>query len=201
MKPKKKIKVGVIGENYDNDAVALCTLLHKRYSENTYFKALKIKGVTADNTESASAVGRRVIGEIAKEELKYVICMKDLDDTIDNVLKLAIKDTWFATYKKVVGKQAICYLAIAETEALLLSDIETINKKYGTKLIQHANPINIEDPKKELKTETGKKSKNPYEPNHCGDIMQAITFQKVFDNHKGERSFQAFIKALDGILK
>ena len=200
MKPKKKIKVGVIGENYDNDAVALCTLLHKRYSENTYFKALKIKGVTADNTESASAVGRRVIGEIAKEELKYVICMKDLDDTIDNVLKLAIKDTWFATYKKVVGKQAICYLAIAETEALLLSDIETINKKYGTQLTQHANPINIADPKKELQSKT-EKSKNRYEPNHCGDIMQEITFQKVFDNHKGERSFQAFIKALDGILK
>ena len=200
MKPKKKIKVGVIGENYDNDAVALCTLLHKRYSENTYFKALKIKGVTADNIESASAVGRRVIGEIAKEELKYVICMKDLDETIDNGLKLAIKDTWFATYKKVVGKQAICYLAIAETEALLLSDIETINKKYGTKLIQHANPINIADPKKELQSKT-EKSKNPYEPNHCGDIMQAITFQKLFDNHRGERSFQAFIKELDGILK
>ncbi len=31
--------------------------------------------------------------------------------------------------------------------------------------------------------------------------MQEITFQKVFDNHKGERSFQAFIKELDGILK
>ena len=200
MKPKKKIKVGVIGENYDNDAVALCTLLYKRYSDNTYFKALKIKGVTADNTESASAVGRRVIGEIAKEELKYVICMKDLDDTIDNAPKLAIKDAWFATYKKVVGKQAICYLAIAETEALLLSDIETINKKYGTQLTQHANPINIADPKKELQSKT-EKSKNRYEPNHCGDIMQAITFQKVFDNHKGERSFQAFIEELDGILK
>ena len=200
MKPKKKIKVGVIGENYDNDAVALCTLLHKRYSENTYFKALKIKGVTADNTESASAVGRRVIGEIAKEELKYVICIKDLDDTIVNALKLAIKDAWFATYKKVVGKQAICYLAIAETEALLLSDIETINKKYGTKLMQHTNPINIADPKKELQSKT-EKSKNRYEPNHCGDIMQEISFQKVFDNHKGERSFQAFIKELDGILK
>ena len=200
MKPKKKIKVGVIGENYDNDAVALCTLLHKRYSDNTYFKALKIKGVTADNTESASAVGRRVIGEIAKEELKYVICIKDLDDTIVNALKLAIKDAWFATYKKVVGKQAICYLAIAETEALLLSDIETINKKYGTKLMQHTNPINIADPKKELQSKT-EKSKNRYEPNHCGDIMQEISFQKVFDNHKGERSFQAFIKELDGILK
>ena len=200
MKPKSKIKVGVIGENYENDAVAFCILLQKRPFDNTHFIALKTKGVTADNIESASAVGRRVIGEIAKEELKYVICMKDLDDTIDNTHKLAIKDAWFVTYKKVVGKQAICYLAIAETEALLLSDIETINKKYGTQIKQNANPINIVDPKKELQSKT-EKSKNRYEPNHCGEIMQEIIFQKVFDNHKGERSFQAFIKELDGILK
>ena len=58
----------------------------------------------------------------------------------------------------------------------------------------------IADPKKELKTKT-EKSKNSYEPNHCGDIMKKINFQKVFDNHKGERSFQAFIEELDEILR
>jgi hypothetical protein len=192
MKPKKKIKIGVIGENFENDAEALCILLQKRAFENTYFKALNIKGVTADNIESAIAVGKRVIGEIAKEELKYVICMKDLDAIITDKQKLSIKDLWFSKFHKTVGKEAISYLAIAETEALLLADIAVINKKYGTDLKKYTNSIGVSDPKKELKTETSKKSKNPYIENDCKVLMNDINFEEVFKNHKGERSFQVF---------
>ena len=201
MKPKKKIKIGVIGEDFNNDAVAFCTLLSKRPYENTHFKAFNIKGVTANNIESALAVARHIKAEIAQNELEYVICVKDLDGTLNDKQSLAIKDTWLSTFKKAVGKEAQPYLVIAEMEALLLADVAVINEKYGTNFSKHRDPMLIQDPKKELMTETAKKSKQPYKENHCNDIMKDIDFDTIYKNHKGDRSFKTFIDELDIILK
>jgi hypothetical protein len=90
-------------------------------------------------------------------------------------------------------------LAIAEMEALLLADIEHLNAFFKLKLTKYANPITIQDPKKELKLKTAK-SKKPYTENMCNDIMENISFKNVFGNHKGVRSFQDFIKKLDDVL-
>lgn len=195
----KRLKIAILGEHPDNDAEAFRTLLEKRPYPNAQFD-IPIRNLRGGQFDVPTAVVRQIKNVKREQSFDKFIIIRDLDGILSESHKVKNRDDWFKKVNQGIDGSGIFYLAIAETEALLLSDIETINKKYGIKLTQYPNPINIADPKKELKTETGKKSKNPYEPNHCGDIMQAITFQKVFDNHKGERSFQAFIKELDELL-
>ena len=195
----KRLKIAILGEHPDNDAEAFRTLLEKRPYPNAQFD-IPIRNLRGGQFDVPTAVVRQIKNVKREQSFDKFIIIRDLDGILSESHKVKNRDDWFKKVNQGIDGSGIFYLAIAETEALLLSDIQTINKKYGTQLTQYPNPINIADPKKELQSKT-EKSKNRYEPNHCGDIMQEITFQKVFDNHKGERSFQAFIKELDGILK
>ena len=196
---QKRLKIAILGEHPDNDAEAFRTLLEKRPYPNAQFD-IPIRNLRGGQLDVPAAVIRQIKNVKREKSIDKFIIVRDLDGILSERDKVKNRDEWFQKVNKGIDESGIFYLAIAETEALLLSDIETINKKYGTKLPQHANPISIPDPKKELKTKT-EKSKSPYEPKHCGDIMKEIDFQKVLKNHKGERSFQAFISDLDDILK
>jgi Domain of unknown function (DUF4276) len=196
---EKRLKIAILGEHPDNDAEAFRTLLEKRPYPNAQFD-IPIRNLRGGQLDVPAAVIRQIKNVKREKSIDKFIIVRDLDGVLSEKHKVKNRDEWFQKVNQGIDGNGIFYLAIAETEALLLPDIETINKKYGTKLSQHANPINIADPKKELKTKT-EKSKSPYEPKHCGDIMKEINFQKVLDNHNGERSFQAFISDLDDILK
>lgn len=197
---QKRLKIAILGEHPDNDAEAFRTLLEKRPYPSVQFY-IPIRNMRGGQLDVPAAVIRQIKNVIREQSFDKFIIVRDLDGVLSETDKVSRRDEWFHKVNQGIDGNGIFFLAIAETEALLLSDIETINKKYGTKLLQHANPISIADPKKELKTETGKKSKNPYEPKHCGDIMKEINFQKVLNNHKGDRSFQNFISELDEVLK
>lgn len=196
---QKRLKIAILGEHPDNDSEAFRTLLEKRPYPNTQFD-IPIRNLRGGQLDVPAAVIRQIKNVKREKSIDKFIIVRDLDGILSESDKVKSRDDWFQKLNQGIDGNGIFYLAIAETEALLLSDIETINKKYGTKLSQHANPIKIADPKKELKTKT-EKSKSPYEPKHCGDIMKEINFQKVLDNHKGDRSFQAFIAELDKVLK
>jgi Domain of unknown function (DUF4276) len=196
---EKRLKIAISGEHPDNDAEAFRTLLEKRPYPNAQFD-IPIRNLRGSQLDVPAAVIRQIKNVKREKSIDKFIIVRDLDGVISENHKVKNRDEWFQKVNQGIDGNGIFYLAIAETEALLLSDIETINKKYGTKLPQHANPINIADPKKEWKTKT-EKSKLPYEPKHCGDIMKEIDFQKVLKNHNGERSFKAFISDLDDILK
>ena len=196
---QKRLKIAILGEHPDNDSEAFRTLLEKRPYPSTQFD-IPIRNLRGGQLDVPAAVIRQIKNVKREKSIDKFIIVRDLDGILSESDKVKSRDDWFQKLNQGIDGNGIFYLAIAETEALLLSDIETINKKYGTKLSQHANPIKIADPKKELKTKT-EKSKSPYEPKHCGDIMKEINFQKVLNNHKGDRSFQAFIAELDKVLK
>ena len=196
---QKRLKIAILGEHPDNDSEAFRTLLEKRPYPSTQFD-IPIRNLRGGQLDVPAAVIRQIKNVKREKSIDKFIIVRDLDGILSESDKVKSRDDWFQKLNQGIDGNGIFYLAIAETEALLLSDIETINKKYGTKLSQHANPIKIADPKKELKTKI-EKSKSPYEPKHCGDIMKEINFQKVLNNHKGYRSFRAFISDLDEILK
>jgi hypothetical protein len=195
---QKKIKIGIVGENPVNDAAAFRTLLNKRGYKDVQFVIVgrNLEGGQLDNTQ---ALIRRLLPDIKSDNLSFIIVVRDLDGILQETEKVRKRDEWFVKINKGVDNIAIFYLAIAEMEALLLADIDQLNAFFKLKLPKYHNPIAIQDPKRELKLKTAK-SKKPYVENMCNDIMEKISFDNVFDNHKGDRSFQDFIKKLDGVL-
>jgi Domain of unknown function (DUF4276) len=195
---QKKIKIGIVGENPVNDAATFRTLLNKRGYKDVQFVIVgrNLEGGQLDNTQ---ALIRRLLPDIKSDNLAFIIVVRDLDGILEEKEKVRKRDEWFAKINKGVDSIAIFYLAIAEMEALLLADVDQLNAFFKLKLPKYNNPIAIQDPKRELKLKTAK-SKKPYTENMCNDIMEKISFDSVFENHKGDRSFQDFIKKLDGVL-
>ena len=193
---QKKIKVGIIGEDPINDSKAFCLLLQRRPYPNVQF-ITPVRNIRGNQLEMKEALIKRMIGEIYKEDIEYFICIRDLDDTLLNVNKLSKRDEWFSIINKGIENRGIFYLAVSEIEALMLSDIEFLKKKFKTKFPKYPNPMNIKDPKAELSLKT----KGKYNSNLSCEILEKINFLSVYQNHKGERSFQEFINKLDDILK
>jgi hypothetical protein len=87
-------------------------------------------------------------------------------------------------------------LAIAEMEALILSDMQTFNDFYGTKASFTGNPMMQKDPKATLQNLSKDSKKGKYDENHAPDIFKKLDFNTVYKQHKGVRSFQAFADEL-----
>jgi Domain of unknown function (DUF4276) len=201
---KSKIKpfnIAILGEHPDNDAEAFRTLLEKRPYPKIQF-SVPIRNLRGDDLKVTPVVIRYINDVMKEKNIDKFILVHDLDGLLSETVKVRKMDEWFEKINKGIDKKGIFYLVVAETETLLLSDIDIINKRYGTKLKKYGNPMMISDPKKELKDETSKiNEKTKYHQNHCTDLMEKISFQEVYKNHKGERSFQAFIDDLDEIFK
>jgi hypothetical protein len=194
---KKRYKIAILGEHPDNDAEAFRALLEKRPYPDVQF-SVPIRSLRGGDLDIPNAVARYINNVQRENQHDKFILLRDLDGILSEAEKVRKKDDWFNKVNKGINNCGIFCLVIAETEALLLSDIDTINKRYGTKLKKYGNPMMISDPKKELKEETEKvNAKTKYHPKHCSDLMGKITFQEVYKNHKGERSFQEFIHVLD----
>jgi hypothetical protein len=202
MRPQtKKIKVGILGEHPENDAEAFKILLSKRPYDNVQF-VVPIRGLLGDQLKNIKAVVRQLKLHILQDELTHFIIIHDLDGIVSEIDKIAFWDDWFAAINKEIANCGIFYLVIAETEALILSDVKAVNNHFGTKLKPYKNPMSMSDPKKELREQTGKVNlKKRYDMYMARDIFNKLDFQAVYQNHKGKRSFQEFIHQLDDILK
>ena len=88
-------------------------------------------------------------------------------------------------------------------EALILADIDRINTFFKIKRPKYNDSEFIVNPKKELKSQTSSFSKanKEYKENMACDVIEKIDFDTIYKNHKGERSFKAFVDELDIILK
>ena len=180
-------KIGIVGENYQNDACAFGLLMTPQYKDTVQF----IPIIKKPNT-GTDKLGRLILSAIEIEELDAVICVKDLDE----YPKLVERETWFKDLNKIIEK-GIFYLILMEFEALFLADIENINMIFKTKINYKGNPIKEADPKKYLMHST----KDKYTENDSSKICKTISFQKVYKTHTGERSFQKFIQSFDTLLE
>ena len=195
----KSHKIAILGEHPDNDAEAFRVLLEKRPYPKVQF-SVPIRQLRGGDLKVPLAVARYIKNAMREKDIDNFIILHDLDGVLSETEKVRMMDEWFDKLNKAIDNIGIFYLVVAETEALLLADIETVNKRYSTKLKKYGNPMMVSDPKKELREKT-EKSKSKYEPSHCNNLMENISFQEVYKNHKGERSFQSFIDELDEIFK
>ncbi len=95
-----------------------------------------------------------------------------------------------------IDSKGIFFLAIYEMEALILADIDTFNRYYNLNYELDKEPIEYEKPKEFLKEQSNYK----YKTSHCIKIFEVADFEKIYENHKGEYSFQSFINRLDDVL-
>lgn len=187
-----KIKVGIVGENPQNDAEALQILLNSVAQTDVEFS------IKMGNFKGGQLDGDKFFRSLAVEAdyLDWIIFVRDLDGLLSESKKLIIKDLWFQKVNKNVDEKGIFFLAIAEMEALILADIQTFNKIYGLNVKPVGNPMADDDPKKTLRQLTEKTKRGKYTESEAPSIFKHLAFQTVYKNHKGDRSFQAFADEL-----
>lgn len=180
------MKIGLVGEA-PNDTQSIKNLLEKRYSIEKYeffFMLNNINGSMLDNNKITSLLRKEF--EFQKPDL--VILIRDLDSLFKNFTKRVERQKFFSKSNSVINKKGIRLLHIYEIEALILSDIDTFNKLYNTKIEAIENVSLIIEPKEFLK-----KYSNKYNESDNPDIFKVIDFEKTLNC----QYFNNFIKKFD----
>ncbi len=193
-------RVGIIGENYENDSKPLRHLLSRVFDKQ---KAVFIPILPKFEGNQLERIRKLLIAlksEIITKRLDYLILMRDLDGLQSEVGKVEIRNNWFKKVTNGTSKKCIPFLIIYELEALILADIATFNKIYKTKYQPKGNPKFQKDPKGLLKKLTARPKKT-YHESHAADIFQKINHQELIKNHSGKAySYESFIDELKTIL-
>lgn len=189
------IKIGVVGEHPSNDSESLCQLLRPVANEHVQFTTIlkKIRGSQLDNERMFF---NSLKSEFLGEDLQYIIFIRDLDGLFSQKSKIKERDEWFFKANKFIENKGIFFLAIYEIEALILADIDGFNAYYGLKTKPVGDPMTKSEPKEMLKKLTSKTQKGEYKESDALAIFKNLNLKNIYKNHKGERSFQAFIDEL-----
>ena len=194
------MKIGIISENFDNDSAALRALLgqhifkKKQKPIKVTFKPIgrKIEGDHLLTPKSARVIN----AECKRYNIDLVVLAKDLDGLPSNQKKIKQIEDKIQKIAKQATTKVLPFIVIFEQEALILADIQTFNRIYKTTYTSTRNPLFQSEPKELLKQLTNKSNKK-YRESDTPEIFQQLDFQTVFNNHKGENSFQSFIKELE----
>lgn len=193
-KPQNKIKVGIIGEHPQNDSNALKIILNNCKKENVEFKVL------LKNERGGQLLHEKYLNRVAKEviaeQLDFLIVIKDSDALISQQEEIKEIDKWYAKVNEKAQNKGIFFLVVKMFEALFLSDIDAVNKLYGVKISYAKNPTFEDRPTDFLKDKTQKSKRGKYEKNDSTLIAEKLSFQKIYQNHTGKRSFQIFADEL-----
>ena len=199
----KKIKIGIVGEHPEHDADALRHLLSPKVCEGVQFKIItkRLRGSDFDDEQNGGASKRflKILKtEFEDEALHLVIFVRDADTVLTDSIKAYQhkRDAWFKQADKIISGNGIFFLAIYEMESLILADNETLKKLYGINTKIGGNPMFQANAKEHLQRLTDKSKRGRYQENHAPDIFKTLNFNTIYDNHKGERSFQAFANEL-----
>ena len=186
------IKIGIIGENYQNDACAFKAFLTPQYRSEIMFVPI-LKSLNG-GTPPIDKVSRMLPTEIQKHELNAILYIRDLDKDIERL----DRNRWFTNMQKRTPVQSIFFLAVMELEALILADVETFNLNFGIQQQYSKNPKFEVDPKAKLRFWTQKgKAKRQYDENCAEEIFSKLNFNTVYKKHSGNDSFQAFIDVFE----
>lgn len=182
------ILIGIIGED-PYDTAAIKNLLSQKYSHR--FKPI-LKQIKGDQLYSRKTL------KLLKIELKHthypiIIYIKDLDGLESEKGKRERIFNWFNTLNSVNNNSGMLLLNIYELEALILSDIETFNKTFGTRLTFTGNPMLIEEPKEYLKRQT-RKCKRQYDVSDNPALFKKLSIEKLIEKC---RYFKEFISDFD----
>jgi hypothetical protein len=183
------MRIGIIGENFQNDACAFKSFLAPQYQGKIEFVPI-FKSVSG--SLPVDKVVRMLPIEIAKNELKALLFLRDLDTH----LKLEERNLWFKEIEKRVSAKSIFFLVYMELEALILADIKKFNAIYNIEGQYVKNPMGESDPKSVLRKRT-EKAKRKYNENHAEEIFKELRFDIVYKKHSGENSFQSFIDVFE----
>ncbi len=167
--------IGLVGEA-PNDTNAIKNLLSKQYSiPNYYFYPIldHIHGSQLDNPKTKRLL--RIEYEFKKPDI--VIFIRDLDGTLNNNVTFESRKQYFTAFNKVIDKKGLFLLNIFEIEALIISDIETFNRYFNCQLKYDVDPMEVENPKEDLKRKYPKynESLNP-------DVFNRLAFKMVKQN-------------------
>ncbi len=183
------IRIGIIGENFRNDACAFKAFLTPQYEGK--IELVPLFNSFSKGVPAFSKIIRSMPTEIQKQQLDALLCMLDLDEH----RKRGERNQWFKEIQKGISIRSIFFLAVMELEALILADIDTFNKIYGITGRYDKDPKLNTDPKKELRgrTDLSSKAKRKYEEKHAFEIFEKLHFDIVYKKHNEDDSFQAFI--------
>lgn len=192
----RKTKIAVFGEHPRNDADAFTVLLKKKYNDKVIFKTI-LRNLSGDMLLNEEMLFGSLGIELLDEDYDYVLCIKDLDALISDTTALAKRDSWFNNVNNHIENKGVFFLAVYEMEALILSDIDAFNRLYALSFEFKDDPMLIEKPKEFLRELTNYR----YKTSHCSEIFEVVDFEKIYQNHKGLRSFQEFVDSIDSILE
>ena len=191
-------KVGVIGEHPDNDSEAMIALLEKHLRENISLELLDIKNMRGSAMDSPN-FARELVDKLIDENFDYLIVLRDLyflrDKNKTEKQRINDKDKWFTKVYKSMGAldvKGIFFLIIYELEALMLCDLSAVNAFFDLNIAFSGKPIDEKNPKEFLQNATQNSVKGRYEEKNAKAIFTTLDFQKLYDNHTGERSFRTF---------
>ena len=194
----KHKRVGVIGEHPNNDSEAMIALLEKHLQENISLELLDIKNMRGSAMDSPNFT-RELVDNLIYEDFDYLIVLRDLDFLKDKNRRekerINDKDKWFLKVNQSISALAvkgIFFLIIYELEALMLCDLSAVNAFFDLNIAFSGKPIEEKNPKEFLQNATQNSVKGRYEEKNAKDIFAALDFQKLYDNHTGERSFRTF---------
>ena len=187
------VRVGLVGED-PNDTSSVKNLLENRYKDRVHFFPLLkgTKGFQLDNPK----VKRSLPIEFESKNCRFVVYVRDLDAFKSQGDKFTAKLRWFKELDAAVNGKGILMLNIWELEALILGDMATFNKMYGTDHQSTHNPMLVKEPK-EVLIKLTHKSRKPYKESHCPEIFKQLDIDKVIDNCS---CFKEFITEFDSRL-
>lgn len=188
------IRVGIVGENYHNDSIALKNLLERRYDISKIQFVPMLRGTTGDKLKSKGIkrlLELEVVKKNKKGEINFIIFFHDLDALPGDSQKIKDVYDWFNSVK--INDLDILFLVIFESEALLLADIKTINDFYKIFINFTKSPLWQDKPKEFLYRKTGEK----YKQSDCPELFKLLNIDVVYQKHIGDISFQSFIQELD----
>ena len=142
------MRIGILGENYQNDACAFKAFLTPQYKGQIEF--VPIGNTLTGKIFAVKKVLATIPTIVKKEGLDAVLFMCDLDKEAKRLERYQ----WFSAIQKKVVFQSVFYLAIMELEALILADIDKFNEIYGINGIYKNDPKKQDNPKQELNDRT-----------------------------------------------
>ncbi len=180
---------------HPNDSNALIKLLINCFPNHAHGFFVLVFDLTGDQLNTKK--GRKIIrAAYLIESPAHVIYTRDLDALASDAAKKREREKEFEAFQTEINGTGIFLLNIYELETLILSDIGSFNKHYSSSLTEYSKPMEIEEPKEELKRKTSELPR-PYNESHNPEVFEILNPDIVKENCKYFRDFLAKLKQLN----
>ena len=189
------IKIGLFGESpYDTDAI--CNLLTKPYAGRFSFVKL-LRRISSEELSSIGKMRRILKVEISsRTHVSAVIVVLDLDSHGQDVEALREKKAWFEKLNDSFPQSGLLLLNVYELEALILADIASFNRLFGTNIKFKGDPMAQKDPKEYL-TRATRSHRRTFAVKDNPEIFKHLNFEQVKQKCRYFKEFTRDLESLD----